>query len=729
MKKSLLSLFLFLIVFLNAFGQNKTITGTITDKNNNALANVTISAKGTDLTTKSDELGKYSLEISATVTTLEFTHADMKPSSATVGFMDVVDVVMVPITSDDFSDMSLEDLMNIKISVASNSADNLYNTVSTVSVIDRKTIEKFNYRTVAEALQTVPGFDIYRTYLKRNIPTARGVLQDNYANKVLLMINGISTWNAVTGEGSIDRINMADVERIEILKGPSSVLYGSNAFSGAINVVLKESGDYTNSTYGTVGDNGKLGVGSQVLLKTETGSLFISGNIDTENGYSYKFHDELDSVNNLNEYIKSKNITASLQEKNYSFLANYYQVDESYLGVTPSFKDGAGNVHKSEGFLASFTTSYDIAKSLKLKYLLNYDWNTRDLSRTANDEIRSKIDGYRLTNQASIAYTPTETFSAELGGSTEYKLSSSYNNYFAPTDTIITNNQMDNVSLKTYSAFALVNYSLNKFNFTVGSRYTYNDLFKDNLSSRITVVYKVSDKSSVKAIYGESFRAPSIFEQYFTTASYTVVGNKNLVPEKSRSFELLYLQSFEKVFIQATLYHSIYDNTISRKKEFYQPANKIVSIYENGNQFTANGIETELRYFNPKWIDGYINLNYIAGNQEDKVGDHYNFKYVPIYTCAVGLSKQIQQFSISSALNLKGATKGPFGNVDEAYMININVGFFHHIAGKKINHSFSAKNITNSEYQIPEYVRREKELNEVPYGYFRSFVYTLKVEL
>lgn len=724
--------FFLLLLVLNCiqiFGQNKTISGTITDHANNGIADVNISAKGTSLTTKSNAQGKYTFEISTEVTTLEFTHPSMKPSSATVGFMDVIDVIMAPIESDEISDMSLEDLMNIKISVASNTADNLYNTVSTVSVIDRKTIEKYNYRNVAEALQSVPGFDVYRTYLKRNIPTARGVLQDNYANKVLLMINGVSTWNAITGEGCIDRINMADVERIEILKGPSSVIYGSNAFSGAINVVLKESSDYVNSTYGTVGDNGKIGAGSQVFLKTDGGNLFISGNLETEKGYSYTFHDELDSVGKINEYIKTKNITASMQAKNYSFLANYYQADESYFGVTPSFKDGAGNVHNNEGFLASFTSNYDLTNVLKIKYLFNYDWNQRDLSRTENDAIRSKIDGYRLTNQASLAYSPTELFSAEMGGSTEYKISNCYDNYFAPTDTVITNNKMNNVSLKTYSAFALINYTINKFNITLGSRYTYNDLFKENLSSRITIVYRINEKSSLKAIYGESFRAPSLFEQYFTTPTFTVAGNKNLAPEKSKSFEILYLKSFDKLFVQATVYHAIYQNSISRQKKFYAPANKIVSIYENGHQFTANGIETEIKYFNPKLIDGYINFNYIIGNDEDKVEDHYNFKYVPQYSCALGLSKQIQQFSVSSSLNLKGDSKGKFGNIDEAYMLNFNLGFFHHIANKKITHSFSAKNITNSEYQIPEYVRREKVINEIPYGYFRSFVYSIKVEL
>ena len=728
MRKKIVFTVILIGIFINAYTQSRIITGTVTDNNDLPLLNVVVYVKGNDALTKTDEFGRYSISIPAEIASLQFKHPEMKFASTSVGNSDVVNVRMVSISSSEMSDISLEDLMNIKINVASSNAEDIYNTVSTVSLIDRKTIEEFNYKSISEALQTVPGFDIYRTYLKRNLPTARGVLQDNYANKVLFMINGVPTWNAVTGEGIIDRINIEDVERIEVLKGPSSVLYGSNAYSGAVNIVLKKSGNYKNSTYGRIGNNGKIGIGSQVILNSDSRNLFISANIENESGYPFSFKDELDSTNTVNEFINMKSFTASLQDKNNSFLVNYYKGEESYLGVTPSFSAGAGHPHSIEGFLASFSTTYNLVKSLKLKYDLNYDWNYRELSRSASNKVKARIDGYRLINQVALIFSPTEAISAELGGSSEYKLSKTYENFFVPTDTTITENNMDNVSFNTYSAFGQFNYSKGKFNLSLGSRYTYNDLYKENISSRITIVYRLSEKSSIKAIYGEAFRAPSLFEQNFTTTTYTVVGNKKLVPEKSKSMELLYMKSFENLFVQATVYHSIYDMNIFRNQAFYQPANKIVSIYENGNKFTANGLEAELRYINSRLIDGFINFNYIAGNKEDKKGEHYNFKYVPKYTCTVGLGKNIHHFLVSSTVNLKGATQGPVENIDAMYMVNANVGYHHRIFNKTVVHTFSIKNITNSEYLIPEYVRRTV-INSVPYGYYRSIVYTLKIEL
>jgi outer membrane receptor protein involved in Fe transport len=359
---------------------------------------------------------------------------------------------------------------------------------------------------------------------------------------------------------------------------------------------------------------------------------------------------------------------------------------------------------------------------------LNYDWNHRDLSRTASDNVRARIDGYRLVNQASLEFTPIEALSLELGGNAEYKYSKNYENYYVPTDTVITENNMTGIGLYTYAAFGQFNYAKGKFILTVGSRFTYNELFKNNLSSRITLVYKLGDKNSLKASYGESFRAPSLFEQNFTTTTFTVVGNSDLVPEKSKSIELMYVHSFNKLFLQTTLYHAIYDNTIFRDQQFYEPAGKTVSIYANGNKFTSNGLELELRYINPEILNGFLNLNYIDGNEEDKIGEHYNFKYVPKYTCAIGLSKQIWNFTLSTVLNLKGATEGPNESIDAMYMVNAGLGYHHQLFGKRITHTLNAKNINNSEYLIPEYIRRTV-LNSVPYGYFRSFTYTLRFEL
>jgi len=139
--------------------------------------------------------------------------------------------------SSEFWSFMAEEARNL--TVAADKPETVFNSVSNVTVIDRAMIEAYNFASVSEALQVVPGMMVLRTYLMHNIPTIRGALQEHYADKVLVMINNVPMWNAVTGEGDLDRVGIDAVERIEVLLGPASVLYGSNALTGAINIVLR----------------------------------------------------------------------------------------------------------------------------------------------------------------------------------------------------------------------------------------------------------------------------------------------------------------------------------------------------------------------------------------------------------------------------------------------------------------------------------------------------------
>ncbi len=139
----------------------------------------------------------------------------------------------------DYFSMDLAELTAIKVTVSSHDSLAVFDTPSTVTVIDRDMIGSFGFLDVAEALSYVAGLEVYQTIIDRNVPTARGILQNFYANKILLLINNTPTWQPIYGEGYVDRISIADVERIEVLKGPASVLYGSNAYAGVINLVLR----------------------------------------------------------------------------------------------------------------------------------------------------------------------------------------------------------------------------------------------------------------------------------------------------------------------------------------------------------------------------------------------------------------------------------------------------------------------------------------------------------
>jgi len=636
--------------------------------------------------------------------------------------------------SEDIWEMSLEQLLNKETSVTSSKVETVFNSFSTVTVIDRDMISKYNFASVTEALRIVPGFDVLRTYVKRDVPTARGILQYHYANKVLVMINNVPCWNAVTGEAELNRINIENVERIEVLKGPASVQYGTNAYTGAINIILKDYEQGSNSSmYLKAGDKGFYNAGGQLVYGKDDFSAMIAGNIGDEDGHEFTFTDEENVTGTIKEYVYSNDMSTQLKYKKHSLLFNTFKSHESYLGVVPRFaysggSGGAGNDHWSNGYLVNYKFSSKLFQKYDIQYSLTYDWSQRNLSRSADDNIRSAISGRRLTNSLSILAPLTNSFTAEAGIDHDARKAFKYENYDVAADTVISDNNMANRSANEYSFFGQLMYDTDKLKFIVGSRYTNNSIFGDNLSSRASVIYQIDKKNTLKLIFGQSFRAPAFFEQYFQTPAFTVMGSTDLKPEESTSIEMAYLLSRGKVYLQALVYHARYQNKIFRNKQYQPIPDSVVDVYVNGNEFKANGFELEAKYKDPKILDVFVNYYYVDGNSGDEVNNsgNYNFRFVPKHTLAFGLYKSYKSFFASTMLNYKSDVEGLNEKIEADYTVDFNFGFNHKWSKLALNHRISVKNITDSEYFIPEYVRRNI-VNQVPFGYGRRVQYTIRV--
>lgn len=629
----------------------------------------------------------------------------------------------------DLSSLSLDELLNIPISVSSTKAKDIFNTPSSVTVVDENMILKYRFNSVAEALSIVPGMQVLRTYLKRNLPTARGILQDHYANKVLVLINGVASWSTVTGEANIDKINIHDVERIEVLKGPASVLYGTNAYTGAINIVLKNPVKESVQTYFGTGSNGIFQAGGNYSYSDNDFKVFISGNASDEAGVVYKFTDEKKTSGHYKEYMRGQNFNLNASYKDHSLLFNTYVSHESYLGVDPNFTSGIGNDHWNNGYLAAYKFSNQLTEALDFNYSLTYDWNQRNLSRTADDNTRANIKGYRVYNNLKFNYNITQDFNIEAGADYDLRQANEYKNYNVQKDSTLTGNDMDSRKVYEYSLFAQAGLTVGSFNLLAGTRYSSNELFGSNLSSRTTLVYSIDGKNSVKFIWGQSYRAPSLFELYFRTSSNTVFGNTSLSPEKSNSLELAYLTSFDKFFIQALVYHATYENKIFRVRRFPTSTTDKSTIYVNGSTFKADGLELEARYQNEDLADLFANYSYTKGDNGDEInGDgKYNFKYVPQHVLAAGIYKQFENFAASFAINYISKTSGPLYELDSYLTADVSIGFKHKLEKYFLNHSFSVKNLFDKTVRFPEFSRGT--INDIPSGYGQRFSYELQLIL
>ncbi len=138
----------------------------------------------------------------------------------------------------DLSEMSLDELMDVTVVSAARREQKDIDSPRSVSVVTAEQIRQRNYRTVPEALNEVVGVLVQETNYGGGAPVIRGLI----GNQILVLVDGIRLNNAIFRLGPNQYLNTIDVnqvERIEVVRGVGSVLYGSDALGGLINIITK----------------------------------------------------------------------------------------------------------------------------------------------------------------------------------------------------------------------------------------------------------------------------------------------------------------------------------------------------------------------------------------------------------------------------------------------------------------------------------------------------------
>jgi iron complex outermembrane receptor protein len=145
-------------------------------------------------------------------------------------------------SSSDFYNLSLAELGQVEISIATGNSTPLDRAPATATVISASEIQAMGARNLNEVLETVPGLHVSLSSLSRldSVYSIRGI-HTGLNPHVLLMLNGIPVqYNAQGGRPTLFRLPSASIERVEVIRGPGSAIYGADAFSGVINVITKD---------------------------------------------------------------------------------------------------------------------------------------------------------------------------------------------------------------------------------------------------------------------------------------------------------------------------------------------------------------------------------------------------------------------------------------------------------------------------------------------------------
>lgn len=464
--------------------------------------------------------------------------------------------------------LPLEELVNIYVTSPSQTSRPIQNAANSVTSITAAQIKAMGARTLSDVLKMMPAMQILNrrngldSVLIRGIPTGRN-------SKVLLMIDGAPREEVIFGEWSPDeQIQLANIERIEVIRGPGSALYGSNAYAGIISIFTKSRAPEQTHAAVTVGDfnTRKLEYSTGVALGDNT--LLSSGSFYKTDGYPMQAdrygdpttHDNNVHANNVHLKLMNGHWQASLTLNEYATEYPLY----------PSPEDKQQEYTFIESNLKR-TQQWNNTKWESQLYLYNvhrnFDHQAKNPDGSLNFYSTSDLDttlfGFR--NQINYSYSPQQDIIA--GFLVERQQVDHYDETAFISDSqpnlsfisLINKNGSLAPDHNNYAVYAQQESSFleDALILTGGLRLDRFDQLDSHVSPRLGLTYNASDHWSTKLLWGRAFRKPTLLEQYEIRSDNNSPGNPDLIPEDIETTEVEYTYLFSKKnYASITLFRS-----------------------------------------------------------------------------------------------------------------------------------------------------------------------------
>ena len=444
---------------------------------------------------------------------------------------------------------------------------------NTVEVITADDIEKLGATDVYSALRLADNVQIMNTSTGfGHRISMRGMSSDS----TLILINGqrtaIEDTETTQNLLALDRINVHNIERIEIIRGAASAQYGSDALAGVINIITKKS-------------TGK----SSVTVGATTGTTNMSNYYHIDLGRQGKFSSTFD-MNFSKDRQWTEHEVSGLPVKNlqgpkqsYNFSGTYELGENKHLNLDLGYyKDKlSGDWSHKEYNLGAWGGIVRL-QDAKL------ETERRDASlsltgKTKKDDYMvrtfySKLDKFRFLPYTALAkeYGETNKYSIwgieaknshKVNGDHTLTYGTEYDRY--DVDGVNFGKDGDNgKNLNTYAAYIQDEWLLgDKWEIIPAVRYDHHSEFGSKTTPHIGVTYLANDHNRFKANWGEGYKAPSVSELYmdYTHMGVLTLGNPNLRPEESKNWDLSYEGEWGKTFGKITYFHNDIDNMISTR--------------------------------------------------------------------------------------------------------------------------------------------------------------------
>jgi iron complex outermembrane receptor protein len=563
--------------------------------------------------------------------------------------MDVEDLPPLPAAEDEPSSsatvLAASDAEEDVVVGAAKREQSLGNVASAVTVVSGDRIRRFGYRTIGEAVAAVAGVYLVDNRLSYSVGIRGLQIPGDFNTRLLVLVDGATineAWGAYAGLGFDAIVGIEDVARIEVIRGPVSSVYGTNAFFGIINIVTRGAAE-TSRAWARAGAHSINGI--------LTSAGFAVGNVDRQLRGSVHFMDRFgettsvpDVGTNLDQdgsrafsaglvgaydgtfaQVRAVRYNRESPFAPYDVLPTgppYDQIDTQLLvegGHTRALSKRLTMVARAYGNIYRFRDT-----SPPFEPVIDSPLDTTGAADTFGGELRGRYeivvpDKLGITAGAEGSYNRTNSGAKKLDGTIDVDIDLDYDleGVYAEVD----------------------GQPLPWLGFTGGIRYDRHSEFANKVSPRAALFVARPELYGLKLLYAEGFRNASAFESYFEDGT-DFADNRAIKPETIRSFEAV---AWAKPFagLSARISGFYWDaRDIIESRQLPPPDDNMLQ-FQNVTRYVSRGIEAEASYRDKSGWYGFAGASLQQVGIEDEDTGELGFGDVvnaPPITASLGIS-------------------------------------------------------------------------------------------
>lgn len=480
------------------------------------------------------------------------------------------------LTTEELQEMSLEQLLMVKITTPSKRAETRVEAPGVFSVITADEISGFGANSLLDILERAPSVQTLGSSLfPRNLVVMRGDLRSLFNNHVLILLDGRPIRESINGgvdSPFLTAFPAGMVERIEVVRGPGSVLYGTNAFMGTINVITRPDQKASKLKAGmtTWGLTPAL---LNVVGAYSKDRMFLKLGLHLQDtGWNASFLTVMPNspvaVTNMHFGQRNAGIAADLDYGNLKLTALYLNTKDDMLGVIP-YPTWVG-INRFERYFVNCGYSLDLSDSLTLSANASYHG------------LRSALVSDDFLGEITVNWRPLEGLNVLMGSVIDSRNKFSA----ASTDAIPRTYHLGQISFYMQADYRLHE----KLKLVAGAQANKPFGRPWDFVPRVGAILSTTQETGVKVLYGEAFRSPWPAELYLVNP--VVVANPNLNPEKVATLDAQAFYFGKEFEAQLTFFDSRYRDSITRAPVTNQPS--LVTYVNQGNLHML-GVELEAK--------------------------------------------------------------------------------------------------------------------------------------